>query len=226
MLFSMTHSVLINPPPRLVVRDLQAPGLGPISLTVEAAECLGLWGPSGAGKTRLLRLVADLEPHHGELLLAGQSLQDYAPPQWRRQVAMLTAESQWWHDRVDEHFPNQHRPPLEALGLEPACLEWPVSQLSSGEKQRLALLRVLAREPQVLLLDEPSANLDPENTARVERLVETYRTQYGAAVIWVSHDTAQLARVSHRQLYVAQGRLATPPVLTEPQSHPAPASGT
>jgi ABC-type iron transport system FetAB ATPase subunit len=82
-----------------------------------------------------------------------------------------------------------------------------VIRLSSGEKQRLALLRLLANQPRVLLLDEPTANLDPENTRRVEAVIREYCRERAAAVVWVSHDREQAARVADRQFEVADGRL-------------------
>ena len=121
---------------------------------------------------------------------------------------MLGADSQWWRDRVVEHFDT---PPtgeaMAALDLAPALLEAPVARLSSGERQRLALLRLLANRPRVLLLDEPTANLDPDNVTRVEELVARYMATEGAAVLWVSHDPLQGTRVAHRQLRLAAGRL-------------------
>ena len=126
--------------------------------------------------------------------------------------SMLASDSQWWRDRVDEHFATP--PPaaeLEALDLEPALLGELVAKLSSGERQRFALLRLLANRPRVLLLDEPTANLDPENVRRVEKLVASYRASEGAAVLWVSHDPAQMRRVGQRRLHLEHGRLEQEP---------------
>jgi len=96
---------------------------------------------------------------------------------------------------------------VEALGLDARLLGEPVARLSSGERQRCALLRLLANEPQVLLLDEPTANLDPLSAQRVEAVVADYRQTRQAAVIWVSHDPAQIARVADRHLRFADGTL-------------------
>ena len=88
-----------------------------------------------------------------------------------------------------------------------AVPDQPVSRLSSGEKQRLDLMRLLSNRPRVLLLDEPTANLDPENTRRVEVVITEYRRSHDAAVIWVSHDEEQVRRVANRYYEVVGGHL-------------------
>jgi putative ABC transport system ATP-binding protein len=87
-----------------------------------------------------------------------------------------------------------------------------VARLSSGERQRFALLRLLANRPRVLLLDEPTANLDPDNVIRVEKLVATYMAAEGAGVLWVSHDPLQTTRVARRTLWMEAGRLSREPL--------------
>lgn len=173
--------------------------LADVSLAVRPGEIHCLSGPSGPGKSRLLRAVADLEPHAGQVWL-GEVAQSSLPAHaWRARVMLVPAESQWWADSVGEHL--QAAPAgddLAALGFDQAVLEWQVSRLSSGEKQRLALLRALGQGPSALLLDEPTANLDDATTRRVEAwLVERIR-QCGWPVIWVAHDLAQIARVADR----------------------------
>ena len=90
---------------------------------------------------------------------------------------------------------------LAEVGL-PDALDWEVARLSTGEKQRLALLRLLANQPRALLLDEPTASLDPR---KVEDLLHTYRQQHAAPVLWVSHDPAQRQRVAQRVLELKEG---------------------
>ncbi|MCW8902862.1 ABC transporter ATP-binding protein [Sedimenticola sp.] len=192
---------------RLILRQFQGAGLEPVDLTIDAGECITLTGPSGSGKTRLLRAIADLDPHSGTALFDQQAVDETAPPEWRRHVGLLPAESHWWHDRVAEHFIGSGARLLSELGLDEACLEWQIARLSSGERQRLALARLLDRQPAVLLLDEPTANLDPENGDRVERLVQHYAQQQGAAVLWVSHDPRQRRRVGQRHLIIRDRRI-------------------
>ncbi|WP_428609332.1 ABC transporter ATP-binding protein [Sedimenticola sp.] len=192
---------------RLMLKQFQGAGLEPIDLTIDAGECITLTGSSGSGKTRLLRAIADLDPHTGDILLDHQPIDATPPPDWRRQVGLLPAESHWWYDRVAAHFTAPTSSLLEQLGLSADCLQWSPSRLSSGERQRLALARLLDRQPAVLLLDEPTANLDPENSARVEQVVAHYATQQGAAVLWVSHDPQQRHRVGTRHLTIRGQRI-------------------
>jgi ABC-type iron transport system FetAB ATPase subunit len=198
----------VTPSPSLLELDrLQRPAIGPVSLALAAGECICISGPSGAGKSQLLRAIADLDPHDGEVRLSGRPAAAITPPEWRHRVGLLPPESSWWLPRVADHFHAGASPPLAEVGLEVAILEQPVARLSSGEKQRLALLRLLANRPRVLLLDEPTANLDPENTRRVEALIAAYRESREAAVIWVSHDREQAARVCDRHFGIVDGAL-------------------
>ena len=97
--------------------------------------------------------------------------------------------------------------PLEQIGISAGILDQPVARLSSGERQRLALMRLLSNRPRILLLDEPTANLDPVNTRLVEDVITAYRRENKAAVIWVSHDVGQVARVANRHYEMRDGDL-------------------
>ncbi|MBB3229457.1 ABC transporter ATP-binding protein [Halomonas stenophila] len=193
--------------PPLCLDRLDVGDLRPVSLRVAAGEVLCLAGPSGAGKSRLLRAIADLEPHGGMVTLGELAQADLPGHAWRRRVMLVPAESQWWAERVGDHFPAGDVRGLSTLGLTPAVLDWPVGRLSSGEKQRLALLRALARGPSVLLLDEPTANLDDATTRGVEAWLMARIREGGWPVIWVAHDPAQIARVATRRGRLESGRL-------------------
>ena len=167
-----------------------------------------LTGPSGSGKTLLLRALADLDPHDGVVRLDGVAADAVKPAHWRRSVGLLPADSAWWADRVGDHLVDPDPEALASLGFERDVLDWSVSRLSSGERQRLALLRLLANRPRVLLLDEPTANLDAASAAHAEALIRRYRDSCSAAVLWVSHDPAQAERVGDRRLQIVDGHLA------------------
>lgn len=183
-----------------------------IDLTLHQGECLGLMGPSGSGKSRLLRAIADLDPNEGGVWLDGRARAEFAPSDWRRQVALLPSESHWWAERVGEHFAASSQD-LQALDLPLDALDFAVSRLSSGERQRLAILRAFAVEPSVVLLDEATANLDDANTRRVEQWVARQRRDRGVSMLWVSHDEAQLERVARRALLIHDG--AVEPLWTQ-----------
>lgn len=230
--------------------------LGPIDLTLAAGDLVFLSGESGSGKSLLLRAIADLDPHEGEVWLGDEPRSHMTPSLWRRRVGLLPAEAFWWAESVGEHLPDTgepddnrvetrggsgvtsrrsplamrllgpfSRPPrhrsaqpagpsrttivawLGQLGFEPDVLGWSVARLSTGERQRLALVRLLAQNPEALLLDEATANLDPSNSERVESLVEAYRQSHQAAVLWVSHDPDQRKRLGLRSLVIRDERL-------------------
>ena len=193
----------------LCIKDLQGGHFGPISITLNARECVVITGPSGSGKSLFLRAVAELDPNQGEVWLNARSRMDYIPMHWRQQVGLLLAESHWWAQTVGEHFLSKGNPELAALGFDAHVLEWSVKRLSSGERQRLALLRLLSNQPRVLLLDEPTANLDSQNTQRVEILVNRYLNDENACVLWVTHDSDQIKRIADRTVIFANGQLVT-----------------
>ena len=190
----------------LTVDNLVYGDFGPVSFNLPTGECLGIFGESGCGKSRLLRSIADLDPHQGDVALGATAYMDIPAHQWRRKVAYLPAESQWWFDCAADHFtaaPSDDD--LTALGLKADILRSPVSHLSSGEKQRLALLRALQSQPGALLLDEITAHLDSERTELIEKKVRVLMEQKKIAVIWVSHTLEQLRRVADRILFMEQG---------------------
>lgn len=192
---------------RLDIQNLQIRHVGPIDLVIEPGECVVLTGPSGAGKTLLLRSVADLDPHTGKICLGDISCDETAPPEWRKKVALLPSESRWWYDTVGEHFCRCDKNHLACLGFEEGVMAWDIRRLSSGEKQRLAILRLLIHQPDVLLLDEPTSNLDADNIKRVETLFMDEKATRNTSLLWVSHDEAQAERVADRRFRLEQNRL-------------------
>ena len=206
----------------LTVENLSFNGFGPVNLTVTAGERIGIRGPSGSGKSMLLKAVADMIPHTGRVSLDGVENIAFSGPGWRKQVGLLPAESAWWFDRVGDHFnkssgnnPLTNKLPgnklldewIVRLGFDEQVSTWQVAELSTGERQRLSLIRLLANRPAVLLLDEPTANLDNDNAAAAENLILDYQNSEQAAILWVGHDIEQLERVCDRIFTLQNGVL-------------------
>lgn len=196
----------------LEIKNLVYHGFGPINLSVDPGECVCLTGDSGCGKTLLLRSIIDLEPRSGDVFLGPINSWDIEAYEWRGWVGTLPAESQWWDDHVGEHLPKDTPVNLfEQLNFAPDVVKWQVSRLSSGEKQRLAVIRLLSRNPRALLLDEPTANLDSTNTELVEAVIRDYRESRQTPVIWISHNLDQTRRVSSRRFRLENGLLRNLP---------------
>ena len=192
----------------LELRALHRLNVGPVDLRIDAGECVSVMGASGAGKSVLLRMVADLDPHAGEALLDGQPCSAMPAPAWRRQVTYVPAESGWWAETVAEHFaPDADLPALlPTLGLDAALAQAPVVRCSTGERQRLALLRALRPHTRVLLLDEPTSGLDPAARARVEQMLRQ-RLDAGGTILLVTHDIEQARRLARRRFVIERGQL-------------------
>jgi ABC-type iron transport system FetAB ATPase subunit len=202
---------LSAPPARLSARRLRSRFGGPFDFELGAGECVAIRGPSGAGKSVLLRMLADLDPHEGTVLLDGQPCASMPAPHWRAQVVYQAAEPAWWEASAGAHFTPAQRgvvaPALAALGLSAGLLDTEIDRLSTGERQRLALVRSLAGQPRVLLLDEPTAALDPASVARAETLLASCLAD-GMAVLIVTHSAEQAQRLADRVFHLEDGRLA------------------
>ena len=192
----------------LEIKQLSHPHLVVEPFALADGELVVVTGPSGAGKSLLLRAIADLDPNEGEVLLDGRRRDALPAPAWRRLVTYVAAESGWWADVVREHFTDRDRAAQLApsMGLPAECCDWPVSRLSTGERQRLALLRALVQAPRALLLDEPTSGLDRDAAAAVEVILKAELAR-GTAILMVSHDPAQADRLAARRLRVDAGRV-------------------
>lgn len=186
-------------PPRLQVSGICSSVVAPISFDLPVGQCLSVSGPSGAGKTRLLRLLADLDEGGGEVYLDGVPRSAYPAPDWRTRVLYQGAESAWWLPSVIEHLAADERDEAVRLAARLALgadrLTAHISQLSTGERQRATLVRSLLRKPAVLLLDEPSSALDAENVGRMEDVL-LERLRGGMSLLLVTHSKEQAGRLS------------------------------
>lgn len=209
----MTARLATPPSSRLSARSLRSRFAGPFAFDLAAGECLAVVGPSGAGKSVLLRMLADLDPHDGDVLLDGTPCGAMPAPEWRRRVVYQPAEPAWWERTAKEHFPAEQ---LQAVGqmlaqldMRSELLQTEIGRLSTGERQRLALVRSLAAGPQVLLLDEPTASLDPTSVLAVERMLEGFLAQ-GMSLVLVTHAHEQAQRMAGRVMRIERGAFALP----------------
>jgi putative ABC transport system ATP-binding protein len=197
----------------LLVKDLRSSFAGPFELNLDTGACAAITGPSGSGKSLFLRMIADLDPNEGNVWLNGRERASIPAPQWRKQATYVSAESGWWADRVIEHFDVNRRTDVAALaarlGLRADLLDAPVAQLSTGEKQRLSLVRALLQSPPVLLLDEPTGPLDAESVVQVEALLQQ-RKATGTSILLVTHDPSQAERLADQRYRMVAGRLESP----------------
>lgn len=196
-------------PARLQAIGLCSAVVAPVSFGIAAGECLAVSGRSGAGKTRLLRLIADLDEGGGDVMLDGVSRSRFPAPAWRREVIYQSAEPAWWRPSVAEHFkPEEQERAVQLAGrlaLPADRLSADIAQLSTGERQRAALVRSLARQPKVLLLDEPTSALDADNVRRVEALLQACMND-GLALMLVTHSQEQAARLACMTIQVERRR--------------------
>lgn len=188
-----------------------------VSLTVRDAELLVVAGPSGAGKTSLLRLLDRLdEPTSGRVLLDGVDAVDIDPRTLRRRVGLVPQSPGLWDGTVRDNVTLGPRLRgetvdegrvagiLDRVGLVDAA-ERAVGDLSGGEAERVAFARTLLNDPEVLLLDEPTANLDARTRDRIEALLLEVLADRTA--ILVTHDTDQARRLGDRVLVMEAGRI-------------------
>lgn len=195
-----------------------------LSLELSVGDRVAVVGPSGAGKTLLLRALALLDPvEEGEILWQGDPVADDAVPSFRRRVIYLHQRPALVEGTVEANLrrpfsfasadrnydPEGVRSLLASLGRDETFLGKQTTELSGGEGQIVAFLRALQLGPRVLLLDEPTAALDRDAVAALERLVQGWceEDSRGRAFIWVSHDAEQASRMTQRALRLAAGRL-------------------
>jgi tungstate transport system ATP-binding protein len=191
------------------------------SLDIERGEIFALVGPSGSGKSTLLRLLNFLEtPTQGKIHFSGLEYQQgiEAPLELKRRVTtvfqrpMLLARSVWDNVAYGLHLRGQRdnharvQSALEEVGLAQVAKQ-AARTLSGGEAQRVALARAMVLQPDVLLLDEPTANLDPYNVGLIETIVNRINQQHGTSLVLVTHNVFQAKRLASRVAFLLEGKV-------------------
>ena len=197
-----------------------------VSFHVRQGEFTSLLGSSGVGKTTTIRIIAGLEkPDGGEVRIKGRVVTSIAqgifvPPRDRGIGVVFQSYALWPHLSVYENlaFPLRVRGwkeevirwrvtnTLSFLSLEGLELRFP-SQISGGQQQRVALGRALIYDPQLLLLDEPLANVDPKNREKIAAGIRGILKGVGVAVLYVTHDQREALSVSDRIIYMEGGKI-------------------
>ena len=210
--------------------------LNSLSVTVCAGDRIGVVGASGSGKSTLMRSIAMLDPLSGEVLHRGTRITDDVIPSYRRKVVYLSQRPCFTGGAIEEkprlqfqfksangypaspfHEPDLVAAELDAFELAPEILHRSPESLSGGEQQMLALIRALLLEPEVLLLDKPTAALDPASREKFEsRIHRWYNASNDTthkepikekAYLWTSHDPTQVNRMTQKTVTMNHGQL-------------------
>jgi putative ABC transport system ATP-binding protein len=196
-----------------------------VDLAVNASEFVAITGPSGSGKSTLLQLLGGLDqPTSGEILFRGQSLANsFDLDSYRsRRVGFIfqafhllptlraveNVQVPMFETRLSVRARQEKAAELlREVGLEHRLQQYP-NQLSAGERQRTAIARSLANDPEILLADEPTGNLDTENSAKIMALLTGIQAQRKMTLIVVTHETA-IAQLAQRTIQIRDGRIWT-----------------
>ena len=198
-----------------------------ISLEIDRGELLGIIGHTGSGKSTLIQhLNGLLRPHSGRILLDGKDIREdpkkIRDVRFRVGMVFQYPEHQLFEDTIykdiafgprnmglsEEEIDARVRQAAAYVGLAEELLDKSPFDLSGGEKRRAAIAGVMAMEPQVLILDEPTAGLDPRGREQILAMVREYQRSRGTTVLLVTHSMEDVARVADRVLVMDHGRAA------------------
>jgi len=202
------------------VGDLEI--LKDISLDINNNDFIVLLGPSGSGKSTLLRMLNCLNsPTSGEIYFHDQSASEYDIIELRKKVGMVFQAPTMISGTVKENLILSHKwekgsnpaidsdltNMLEQVGLDSSFLDKNAKSLSGGEQQRIALARVLLNKPEVLLLDEPTANLDPQLAQKILKLIFELYQKLGLTVVLVSHHHSEIKKFAKQVVILIDGKI-------------------
>lgn len=189
-------------------------------LTLGHEKITSISGPSGGGKTTLLRLLINfISPDRGKIYLKDKALENYPPLELRQQVKMLGQNPIMFGNTIEEEFEmatefarqrgyakKQYQNLLARVNLNKK-LTASSTELSGGEKQRVALARLLLLQPEILLLDEPTASLDTENEKHILHYLADYALEEECRIIMVTHSPELTNSIADQQIIIAEGSL-------------------
>ncbi|HCA72186.1 MAG TPA: methionine ABC transporter ATP-binding protein [Ruminococcaceae bacterium] len=190
-----------------------------LSVQFAAGDYVSIVGSSGSGKSTFLRLCCHLiSPSEGNIFLNGQDMLLQNPIELRKKVSYCFQEPILWGTTVEDNvtFPYQIRNQkldiskvtslLSDFHMTPDYLHHEIQNLSGGEKQRIALIRTMLFEPEILLLDEVTSALDAENTELVEKAILNLNQQ-GITILWVTHNDEQSRKYANKLLTIEDGQI-------------------
>jgi tungstate transport system ATP-binding protein len=192
-----------------------------ISLQIHEGEILGLLGPNGSGKTTLLKTLAFLEsPSRGEVLFRGKNVGEKDMEQLRMETTMVFQKTILFNTTVYNNvayglkirkFPKTEMDEKVVEALEIVKLKGfekrQARKLSGGEQQRVALARALALNTRLLLLDEPTANLDPKNASIIEEIIAEANRQLRTTIVLATHNMFQARNLPQRIALMTNGKI-------------------
>ncbi|SHI68473.1 putative ABC transport system ATP-binding protein [Geosporobacter subterraneus DSM 17957] len=191
-----------------------------IDLNISTGEFLTIIGPSGSGKSTLLRLLNNLNsPTSGNILYREKNINTYVPEALRVQISYVFQKPYLFGTKVIDNLKYPFKlhskeidlgkisALLKELNLDEDILQKNIHSLSGGEQQRIALIRSLILEPEVLLLDEITASLDPVNRSMVEDFIKQLHQRSELTILLVTHDMQQAKGLGNRTLYMNQGKI-------------------
>ncbi len=197
-----------------------------VSVTIEKGEFCGIIGHTGSGKSTLIQHLNGLiKPTSGEVLIDGENIWskgvDIRDIRFKVGLVFQYSEHQLFEETVykdiaygpknmglsDKEIDKRVRAAAEDMGLKEELLERSPFDLSGGQKRRVALAGVIAMDPEVLILDEPAAGLDPVGREKVLTKISDYHKKYGKTILLVSHSMEDIVKYSQKVLVMNKGRL-------------------
>lgn len=207
-ILTLNH-VSFSVPEKDILKDVQ--------LTIKPGDFITIYGPSGSGKSTLLKLIGTLlTPTAGEIQYKGQAVSELPITEYRQAVSYVFQSPQLFGETVLDNlsFPYEIRQKefdkdralmlLKEVQLDESYLNKAITELSGGEKQRIALVRHLLILPDVLLLDEITSALDEANRLHVQAFIKRLQEEKGLTVLWITHQPQELEQ-SNRHIEVVDG---------------------